>query len=210
MTRSDRSDAWNARPETAADGEALATFYTSEIRDEPTVEQHTPGDPPHGPDIITTDGAYEVKASLQGKASPSNTAMNANERQGSAVWWDKTTKNHELHIPAEAVGTDPDQMSAHLIDIDFNGGTLATYDLDVDGRRTSNIPNEIFPVDDLRLAMNGQGPVEPDLHPDLASVELDDLSADAADELGTDLTAIDVDAIEPDAADGPDADGGRV
>jgi hypothetical protein len=201
MTKPDRSDAWNGRAETGDRAEAVAAFYISEIRDEPIVEQHTPGDGPHGPDIISTDGLYESKGSAEGHDHASNTTMNTNERQGSAAWIDKVTEGHELYINAEAVGTDDDQMSAHLIDVDFNGGTLATYDLDVDGRRTSNIPNEILPVDDLELAMNEQGPVEPDLHPDLASVELDGLDAQATDALESDLAEVDVDAIDVDSTD---------
>lgn len=130
------------------------------------LQQHNPGDGPHGIDIQTVDGsgkvwAFEVKGTATDGKVPLGDRYDVG-RQGSASYVSDRSQN--AHVSADAaagVGPDSDQMGSLLVQVNVATGEVGVWELDSEGRRAGatraerGAPLEMWSLDAIVSAVEG-------------------------------------------------------
>lgn len=132
----------NAR-DTGEQGEAVVSSLISEILGGDMVYEH---DGPQGTDhvYLLDDELHvaETKAESADEWYQSYTSKTVSGRQMDSEW----VSDRLERIGIDASG---DEVEADLFQVDFVGGTIGRYDLDSDGFRTDNAPEEIYSLADV-------------------------------------------------------------
>lgn len=148
---SDMGDPTGSR-DAGESGEAVVASLISEVLGGDLVFGHTPGDAPQGIDLAYLDGEElhvgEVKSVIGGWHLP-NTSATVDGRQMDTNWVADRMGRIGIDLDPSDIGTGADQVRTDLFQVDYPGGTIARYELDVDGRRTDVAPEEVWSLADV-------------------------------------------------------------
>lgn len=133
--------------------EAVVAGLATLVRDHSILQQHNPGDSPHGLDIHSLDTtgkvwAFEVKGTRVAGSRAIGTHY-AVGRQGSAEYVaDRSRSSPVSADSAVQVGIDDDQVGSLLVQVNVTDDEVTIWELDSDGTRGA-VPLEVYRLDDV-------------------------------------------------------------
>lgn len=142
-----------SRKELGDFSEAVVAGLTMLVGSHSILQQHNPGDGPHGLDIQTVDAtgrvwAFEVKGTRTAGKPPTG-ARYAVGRQGSAEYVaDRSRSSPVTADSAAQIGAQQNQVGSLLVQVNVTDDEVTIWELDSDGKRR-DAPLEIHRLDDV-------------------------------------------------------------
>jgi len=131
--------------------EAVVAGLTALVRSHSILQQHNPGDSPHGLDIQSVDStgkvwAFEVKGTRTAGKRPTG-SLYAVGRQGSAGYVADRSRSSPLTANSAAqVGVDDDQIGSLIVQVNVTDDEVTVWEVDSGGTRGAT-PLEIYRLD---------------------------------------------------------------